>query len=198
MTSNVTKSNVAKTNATKSNVTKGRLVLVSLVCLFALPAIIAKLILSQGWYHSGVTNRGELIEPYTTLGQLGQVSPQTVHGWQLAYVVPEQCDTQCRQQLHLLKQSHIALGKYQERVVPVLWTSGTSDLVEMPKETMVMATMAMNASVEEIVEQGQVVIVDPLGQLVMSYTPRPDEDLVKLSQDMLADLRKLLKLSRVG
>ncbi|MGY0615479.1 cytochrome oxidase biogenesis cluster protein [Vibrio sp. FJH11] len=176
-----------------SNVTRGRLVLISLVCLFALPAIAAKLILSQGWYHSGVTNRGKLIDPYTTLEQLGQASPQALHGWQLAYVVPNQCEEQCLQQLFLLKQSHIALGKYQDRVVPVLWTSESSDSVEVPMET-----MAMNASVAEIVEQGQVVIVDPLGQLVMSYTPKPNEDLVKLSKDMLADLRKLLKLSRVG
>lgn len=176
-----------------SNVIKGRLVLISLVCLFALPAIIAKVILSQGWYQSGVTNRGELIEPYTTLGQLGQDSLPVAREWQLAYVVPEQCEAQCQQQLHLLKQSHIALGKYQERVVPVLWTSELSDSVKVPLERMV-----MNASVEEQVTPGQVVIVDPLGQLVMSYTPKPNEDLVKLSKDMLADLRKLLKLSRVG
>lgn len=176
-----------------SNVTRGRLVLISLVCLFALPAIVAKLILSQGWYHSGVTNRGKLIEPYTTLEQLGQTSPQALHGWQLAYVVPSQCEAQCQQQLYLLKQSHIALGKYQDRVVPVLWTSESSDSVEAPMETII-----INASVADIVQQGQVVIVDPLGQLVMSYTPKPNEDLVKLSKDMLADLRKLLKLSRVG
>ncbi len=182
-----------RSNIAKSNVTKGRMVLISLVCLFALPAIIAKVILSQGWYHSGVTNRGTLIEPYTTLEQLGQVLPKAVSGWQLAYVVPEQCEAQCQQQLYLLKQSHTALGKYQERVVPVLWTSGMSDTVEIPMET-----MAMSSSVEDKVEQGQVVIVDPLGQLVMSYTPKPNEDLVKLSKDMLADLRKLLKLSRVG
>lgn len=176
-----------------SKVTRGRLVLISLVCLFALPALIAKLILSLGWYQSGVTNRGKLIEPYTTLEQLGQTSPPTLHGWQLAYVVPNQCGQQCQQQLHLLKQSHIALGKYQERVVPVLWTLESSDSVEAPMEK-----MAINASVAEKVAQGQVVIVDPLGQLVMSYTPKPNEDLVKLSKDMLADLRKLLKLSRVG
>ena len=176
-----------------SKVTRGRFVLIALVCLFALPALVAKLILSQGWYESGVTNRGQLIEPYTTLAQLGQASPQTIHGWQLAYVVPEQCHQQCQQQLHLLKQSHIALGKYQERVVPVLWTLESSDSVEAHMEK-----MAINASVAEKVAQGQVVIVDPLGQLVMSYTPKPNEDLVKLSKDMLADLRKLLKLSRVG
>ncbi|MFW8632599.1 cytochrome oxidase biogenesis cluster protein [Vibrio natriegens] len=176
-----------------SKVTRGRLVLISLVCLFALPALIAKLILSQGWYQSGVTNRGKLIEPYTTLEQLGQTAPQTLHGWQLAYVVPDHCEQQCQQQLHLLKQSHIALGKYQERVVPVLWTLESSDSVDTSLERMV-----INASVAEKVEQGQVVIVDPLGQLVMSYTPKKNEDLVKLSKDMLADLRKLLKLSRVG
>ncbi|MDF4799580.1 cytochrome oxidase biogenesis cluster protein, partial [Vibrio parahaemolyticus] len=95
--------------------------------------------------------------------------------------------------LYLLKQSHVALGKYQERVVPVLWTSTTSDTIEMPMET-----MAMNENVAAKVQQGQVLIVDPLGQLVMSYTAEPNEDLVKLSKDMLADLRKLLKLSRVG
>ncbi|MEF1311305.1 cytochrome oxidase biogenesis cluster protein [Vibrio mytili] len=176
-----------------SQVTRGRLVLISLIGLFALPAIIAKLILSQGWYHSGVTNRGTLIEPYTTLEQLGQTTPQTIHGWQLAYVVPSQCDDECQQQLYLLKQSHTALGKYQERVVPVLWTSELSGYVDSGMET-----MTMNALVSAVVQQGQVVIVDPLGQLVMSYTPEPEEDLVALSKDMLADLRKLLKLSRVG
>ncbi|EGQ8099701.1 cytochrome oxidase biogenesis cluster protein [Vibrio parahaemolyticus] len=176
-----------------SQVTKGRFVLIALICLFALPAIVAKLILAQGWYETGVTNRGKLIEPYTTLAQLGQSAPPAVHGWQLAYVVPDSCDSQCQRQLYLLKQSHVALGKYQERVVPVLWTSTTSDTIEMPMET-----MAMNENVAAKVQQGQMLIVDPLGQLVMSYTAEPNEDLVKLSKDMLADLRKLLKLSRVG
>ncbi|MEF1307774.1 cytochrome oxidase biogenesis cluster protein, partial [Vibrio owensii] len=32
----------------------------------------------------------------------------------------------------------------------------------------------------------------------MAYTPEANEDLVQLSKDVLADLRKLLKLSRVG
>ncbi|EGQ7947674.1 cytochrome oxidase biogenesis cluster protein [Vibrio parahaemolyticus] len=176
-----------------SQVTKGRLVLIALVCLFALPAIIAKLILAQGWYESGVTNRGKLIEPYTTLAQLGQSAPEAVHGWQLAYVVPDLCDGQCQQQLYLLNQSHVALGKYQERVVPVLWTSASSDTIEISMES-----MAMNENVAARVQQGQVLIVDPLGQLVMSYTVEPNDDLVKLNKDMLADLRKLLKLSRVG
>ncbi|CAK6715735.1 MULTISPECIES: hypothetical protein [Vibrio] len=176
-------------------VTKGRIVLVSLICLFALPAIIAKVVLSQGWYETGVTNRGELVEPYITLEQLGQPSPLDEKGWQLAYVLPPECKEQCQQQIHLMQQSHIALGKYQERVVPVIWTSEETNNVAQSKSIVV---MQMNDSLSSRVKAGQMLIVDPLGQLVMSYTPEANEDLVRLSKDVLADLRKLLKLSRVG
>ncbi|MGD1455652.1 cytochrome oxidase biogenesis cluster protein [Vibrio harveyi] len=174
-------------------VTKGRIVLVSLICLFVLPAIIAKVVLSQGWYETGVTNRGELVEPYITLEQLGQPSPLDEKGWQLAYVLPPECKEQCQQQIHLMQQSHIALGKYQERVVPVIWTSEETNNVAQS-----IVVMQMNDSLSSRVKAGQMLIVDPLGQLVMSYTPEANEDLVRLSKDVLADLRKLLKLSRVG
>ncbi|PQJ42828.1 cytochrome oxidase biogenesis cluster protein [Vibrio campbellii] len=174
-------------------VTKGRIVLVSLICLFALPAIIAKVVLSQGWYETGVTNRGELVDPYITLEQLGQPSPLEEKGWQLAYVLPSECKEQCQQQIHLMQQSHIALGKYQERVVPVIWTSEEANDVDHR-----IVVMQMNDALSSRVKAGQVLIVDPLGQLVMSYTPEANEDLVRLSKDVLADLRKLLKLSRVG
>ncbi|EKO3783755.1 cytochrome oxidase biogenesis cluster protein [Vibrio harveyi] len=174
-------------------VTKGRIVLVSLIYLFALPAIIAKVVLSQGWYETGVTNRGELVEPYITLEQLGQPSPLDEKGWQLAYVLPPECKEQCQQQIHLMQQSHIALGKYQERVVPVIWTSEETNNVAQS-----IVVMQMNDSLSSRVTAGQMLIVDPLGQLVMSYTPEANEDLVRLSKDVLADLRKLLKLSRVG
>ncbi|EDL69412.1 hypothetical protein [Vibrio campbellii] len=174
-------------------VTKGRIVLVSLICLFALPAIIAKVVLSQGWYETGVTNRGELVEPYITLEQLGQPSPLDEKGWQLAYVLPPDCQKKCQQQIHLMQQSHIALGKYQERVVPVIWTSEEANYVDQS-----IVVMQMNDALSSRVKAGQMLIVDPLGQLVMSYTPEANEDLVRLSKDVLADLRKLLKLSRVG
>ncbi|HHF0483654.1 MULTISPECIES: cytochrome oxidase biogenesis cluster protein [Vibrio diabolicus subgroup] len=176
-----------------SKVTKGRLMLIALVCTFALPAVIAKVILTQGWYQSGVTNRGVLVEPYTTLELLGQESPLKEHRWQLAYVLPNECTEQCRQQLYLLQQSHVALGKYQERVVPVLWQTELSGTVDIS-----MTTMQMNQSVTAKVKPGQMLIVDPLGQLVMSYSLKPNEDLVSFNKGMLADLRKLLKLSRVG
>ena len=92
-----------------------------------------------------------------------------------------------------MQQSHIALGKYQERVVPVIWTSEETNDVDQS-----IVVMQMNGALSSRVKAGQMLIVDPLGQLVLSYTPEANEDLVRLSKDVLADLRKLLKLSRVG
>lgn len=53
--------------AFKQRRSRGRLVLVGLILIFALPAIIAKTVLEQNWYTSGVTNTGELVEPRVTL-----------------------------------------------------------------------------------------------------------------------------------
>ncbi|MDF2152730.1 cytochrome oxidase biogenesis cluster protein [Vibrio sp. CAU 1672] len=176
-----------------SQKSKGRMMLIALVALFAFPAVIAKLVLSQGWYQSGVTNRGELVESYVTMEQLGQHTPWQNKGWQLAYVLPGDCRARCQQQLYLIQQSHIALGKYQDRVIPVVWTQ---DAAELPVADI--PVMRMNRQVAARVVAGEVLIIDPLGQWVMKYMPEDQQDLVRLNKDILADLRKLLKLSRVG
>ncbi|KGY13103.1 hypothetical protein NM22_06375 [Vibrio tubiashii] len=178
-----------------SSVLRGRIIFVSLVVMFALPAIIAKTVLSQHWYQSGVTNKGELIEPTATLDSLGIDNPYQQKQWQLGYVVPKQCDEFCKQQIYLLGQSHIALGKYQQRVQPVLISTVQSDTINRPGY----AQLKVNDGFSMLVGQFEFVIVDPLGQLVMRYPKVATEDeLVAQSKGLLADLRKLLKLSRVG
>jgi len=180
-----------------NSVLRGRIIFVGLVVMFALPAIVAKTVLSQHWYQSGVTNRGELIEPMATLASLGIDNPYQQKQWQLGYVVPEQCDEFCQQQIFLLGQSHVALGKYQQRVKPVLISTPKSDHIALRKQGY--AQIQVGESFLSIVEQFEFVIVDPLGQLVMRYPKASNEDeLVSQSKGLLADLRKLLKLSRVG
>ncbi|MDA0150625.1 hypothetical protein [Vibrio sp. LaRot3] len=174
---------------------RGRIILIGLVVLFALPAIAAKVILSQHWYQSGVTNKGELIEPTLYFSAYGDENPYQSQSWQLAYVVPSQCDAQCEQQLHLLAQSHLALGKYQQRVTPVLLMSESSDQSALSQTQF--ANLAISPQLADKVKGFEYVIVDPLGQLVMGYQ-LTSEDLVAQSKGLLADLRKLLKLSRVG
>jgi hypothetical protein len=59
--------------------------------------------------------------------------------------------------------------------------------------------MSVNDGFSQLVGQFEFVIVDPLGQLVMRYPKvKSETELVSQSKGLLADLRKLLKLSRVG
>lgn len=176
---------------------RGRIIFVALVMAFALPAIIAKTVLVNDWYQSGVTNRGILIEPSVSYQDLGVENPYAGSQWQLAYVMPNQCDEFCQQQVYLLGQSHVALGKYQGRVSPVLIINGTSSQLNNIPESF--TVIQVDHQFDPVVSDFEYLIVDPLGQLVMRY-PKANRqsELVKQSKDVLADLRKLLKLSRVG
>ncbi|NOH95716.1 hypothetical protein [Vibrio sp. 99-70-13A1] len=176
---------------------KGRVLLVSLILIFALPAIIAKLVLSQQWYTAGVTNFGELIEPKTTLTNVGVDILPLQEGWLLAYVVPQNCNRVCEQQVHLLGQSYLALGKYKERVKLILLIDkGNNDTL---KDMDLFREVRTDLTNNDPLLASSVVIVDPLGQLVMRYQGVSNQALlVKQSKGILHDLRKLLKLSRVG
>ncbi|WP_038173551.1 MULTISPECIES: hypothetical protein [Vibrio] len=176
---------------------RGRVIFLALVLLFALPAVIAKTILSQHWYQSGVTNKGVLIEPAASFSSLALSNPYQHKQWQLGYVIPNQCDDFCQQQIFLLGQSHIALGKYQQRVQPVLLKSPHSAALNIELDDY--PVVEIDDGFTQLVGQFEYVIVDPLGQLVMRY-PKVDSssELVSQSKGLLADLRKLLKLSRVG
>lgn len=177
--------------------TRSRLKLLALITVFALPAILAKLVLSQHWYNSGVTNKGELITPTLTMQTLGLDNPYQGEKWQLGYLVPQSCNTLCQQQIHYLQQTHIALGKYQQRVVPVVLIDGNSD-PEVVGD-IGLDVVRINASFTDVVHQSEYVIVDPLGQLVMRYPQvESQQRLIKQNKGLLSDLRKLLKLSRVG
>ena len=142
-----------------------------------------------------MTNKGELIEPTLYFSSFGDENPYQSQSWQLAYVVPAECDALCEQRIHLLAQSHLALGKYQQRVTPVLLISEASDQTALQQAQF--STLNISSQLADKVKGFEYVIVDPLGQLVMGYQLSSD-DLVAQSKGLLADLRKLLKLSRVG
>ncbi|WP_295895318.1 hypothetical protein [uncultured Vibrio sp.] len=181
----------------KNTVWRGRILLIALVFVFAMPVISAKLILSNQWYESGVTNRGLLVEPPTNLATLGINNPLEKISWQLGYVVPQVCDSFCEKQLYLLGQSHVALGKEKSRVEPVVLVTNNSDSDAL--KTLSYQKIVVTDAFVERVKSFEYVIVDPLGQIVMRYPKAREEvDLVSQSKGLLADFRKLLKLSRVG
>lgn len=175
---------------------RGRMIFLSMVLLFALPAIIAKVVLDKNWYESGVTNYGKLITPVISFNSMGVNDPFQSE-WKLGYVVPASCQKVCEQQIHLLQQSHTALGKNQNRVRPILIFTPSSDDYVINHDKLF--KLSVSSKFESVVQSGELVIVDPLGQLVMRYpTVSSQNNMISQSKGVLADLRKLLKLSRVG
>ena len=176
----------------------GRLMLIGLILIFALPAIIAKTVLEQHWYTAGVTNSGELVEPRVTLEDVGITLPVAEEGWLVGYIAPTECESLCEQQLHYLNQSYLALGKNKERVTAVVFVAEGVSL----KGTINKPDLEFLAGGDQLRAEfapASIVIIDPLGQLVMEYKSVSEpSQLVSQSKGMIHDLRKLLKLSRVG
>lgn len=178
-----------------SSQSKGRLRLLLLILTFAIPFIAAKVILTQHWYQSGVTNNGLLIEPRLTY-QMIDIENNKPNTWHMGFLIPKQCDERCKQQIYLLSQSYKALGKDKPRVVPILYVAPDSDLSVVDNTIL---TIMVNKKFTEYIHPSDYLLVDPLGQLVMKY---PDSlssiNLMDQHKAMLNDFRRLLKLSRVG
>lgn len=166
-----------------------------LLVAFIAPVVIAKLVLSLNLYHGGATNFGELINPATSYTSLGVTNPKPKE-WQLLYLLPSQCDDNCRERLYILRQSHTALGPDQARVEPLILVSPESDINAL--KAFHFNTSPINNSLNEWLNAQQLIIVDPLGNLVLRY-PQAHSKEAHLAQGkaLIADLRKLLRLSRV-
>ncbi|QYJ78703.1 hypothetical protein [Shewanella acanthi] len=166
-----------------------------LLLAFIAPVLLAKLVLSLNWYHGGATNHGELFSQEISYSSLG-VSNPIPKEWQLLYLLPAQCDADCLERLYILQQSHTALGPDQDRVSPVILLDKNSD--QQALTSFHFATRTVDTNLQSLLNEQQLILVDPLGSLVLRYPQVKGND-AQLAQGkaLLADLRKLLKLSRV-
>ncbi|MCG9698045.1 hypothetical protein [Shewanella sp. Isolate11] len=170
--------------------------LLLLLLVFVLPVIGAKVVLSMNLYHGGATNKGELLDPNTSYQSLAMTNPLP-KSWQIIYLLPKQCDSQCQNRLYILHQSHIALGRDQDRVIPIILLQQDSDISALGSFDF--NTANISPQLAGLMAQQQLIIVDPLGALVMRYQQVDDkQQQILLGKAMVADLRKMLKLSRVG
>ena len=180
---------------------KGNKALFALLLVFILPVAAAKLVLSMDLYQGGATNQGELISPQVNYATLSMDNPLPKR-WQVIYLLPAQCEQSCQDRLYLLHQSHIALGKDQDRVSTVILTQASSDLTAVKAAATQTASYTLapaNDQLANLLNSQQIIIVDPLGNLVMRYNAvEAKEGQLTQGKAILADLRKMLKLSRVG
>lgn len=184
--------------------------------LFALgfgPMILATLMFYTGWLNpAGHTNQGQLIQPPLPVASLnletlsgeplaerfaaGQADPQ----W-LMVVAAGECGSGCEELLYLARQANIALGKNASRVSrAAVVGSITGDLAaRWPTEYRLMERLRPISGTTPDWPSGinpenepRLLLVDPFGNVMMHYGPENS------GQDMLKDLKHLLKLSQVG
>jgi hypothetical protein len=204
------------TDTAAATVRRGRRQLLALAALFFVPLAVAFWMYygPSGWRPSGDASKGDLIDPARPLPALAlptmdgtPTDPQFLRGrWTILYVGDGRCDERCRRALYLTRQSRIALNKDMDRVQRVfLVTGGCCDRAFFAQEhpDLVVALVEDQASAPllatfpgydgvPVANAGRIYLVDPLGNLLMSYPPdAPDKAL-------LTDVKKLLRLSHIG
>ncbi|HEX7114077.1 MAG TPA: hypothetical protein VF193_03000 [Steroidobacter sp.] len=185
-----------------------------LVVLFFAPLALAFFLYYglDGWRPPGSTNYGTLIHPARPLPEVtlpmakgGTFERKDWEGkWTIVYIGDGACDARCREALTLMRQTRLALGDDMPRVQRAFLVTGNCcDHAYLEREHAGLITLSVEGrSGEELLsafpqdapvrEAGRIYIVDPLGNLMMSYDPGvPDKGLLK-------DLERLLKLSHIG
>lgn len=183
-----------------SNPNKSRRSLFLVLAAFALPIILAKFALEQQWLDMGVTNKGTLLTNELTLEQLGLKTTDFEQHWLIMYSLPEDCDTNCQKTLEAVHNTYVALGKEMPRVYPIaLYQNELSSEQRQKISKSKWQLVAMPEQAKQQIVQPQIFIVDPLGNIFLSHQlPEKTEQLPQFGKQILADMKKLLKYSKVG
>jgi hypothetical protein len=181
----------------------------ALAALFLLPLIASFwMYYGGGWRPASRSNYGELIVPPRPIPDVelpkpagGRADVVPEGKWLLLYVGDGSCGTDCRRALYVMRQARIALGNEMGRVErAMLATRDCCDLGflagDHPGLQVFDATAAPAAPVLAILppadREHSLYVVDPHGNLMMRHDARRDP------KGLLADLKKLLKLSHIG
>jgi len=179
---------------------KNRRILLLVIAVFVLPILLAKFALNGDWLATGVTNKGTLITNELTLEQLGIDKTKFEQQWLIIYNLPNDCGLDCQKTLEAVHNTYVALGKEMPRVTPVALYQNelsTEQLQRVSKSQWQL--MALPAKAKEHINTPQVLIVDPLGNVFLSHQiPAGSAGLPQFGKQILADMKKLLKYSKVG
>jgi cytochrome oxidase Cu insertion factor (SCO1/SenC/PrrC family) len=121
--------------------------------------------------------------------------------WSIVAIDSTGCAAQCAERVHMLKQVHTSMNKEIDRVqrvllVPTGMKSEVSSLLQKKYPDLIILAGTDQESVkfaaEFDVNKGNVFLVDPLGNLMMSYPDKFDP------KGLYSDLKRLLKNSWAG
>jgi hypothetical protein len=183
--------------------TRGRLQFLLIATLFFGPLLVAAWLYFSGdaLQPDARVNHGALLEPIVNLEDAAPGS--MIHGsraWRLVYAEDGECGESCQKSLYTLRQSRLMLGKEMDRLERVfLHGAERPDTLLGAEEHQGLVTLH-DAALQGVLEEkrpaslpaGGYYLIDPHGNLVLYFSPdiKP--------RDMVDDIKRLLKLSRIG
>ena len=199
---------------TKPRNSKSGLIIVAvLIAIFALPEIIAVSLQVMKWRPDSTTNRGDLIQPARAIEDLEfqTIDNKTVKfselrkKWIMVSFADGVCNDACLKNMYLMRQVQTALGKEQNRVQrifvshePIAPEAQKVMLKEFAGMTILVGSqlnvkaLSLQFTLPNMtaVDAQRIYLVDPLGNLMMSYRDNPN--------GMLKDIVHLMKISWSG
>ena len=191
--------------------------LAALAALFLLPLATAFCTYyGTNWRPSAHLNHGQLISPARPLPAVAlprvsletsgpDVPPVTATPfrgrWSLVYVGGGDCDAACRQALYVMRQTRLGLNNDMTRLERVFLVSrACCHLGPLAREQAGLVVLDASAPTADSLlalfpaegREHTLFVVDPLGNLMMSYDARSNP------HGLLEDLKKLLRLSHIG
>ena len=165
----------------------------------------------------GKTNKGTLILPPIQFDQLAATNPKgeqlaaaDIKAWQLVVLGHGECVDACEKALYLTRQIRVGMGREVKRIKRLYLHTGagygesspvlTEDLAKEHPELLLaavdreqlLAALREHGLDEQAIDNHYIVLTDPLGNIMMYYTPD------NADRDLFDDLKKLLKLSKIG
>ena len=189
---------------TEKKTTWARVQMLLIASVFFGPLAVATWMYYSGAFlPEGRTNHGELLVPVVNIAEENPASDIARLGngyWLLIYSNEDECAESCRDALHTIRQSRKMLGKEMDRLKRVfLHGESPPDTVFLADEHAGLVILRDENLSELLVDKkpvalsaGGYFLVDPLGNLVMYFAPDINPG------DMVADIKRLLKLSRIG
>lgn len=190
---------------------KGRLVVISIVIFFLVPILVVVLMYKFNWKPSTGASLGQLVTPARLINMpsgLKHSDSQTVAAdfwkdkWSIVYVAAK-CEQACATKLHDMRQIHVSLYKEMPRVQRVLITEQLDNakykkmypelfIIDQPATSLTNLATQFNIGAESAVSSDRIFLVDPLGQIMMSYP------FSSLAKDIRKDISQLLRYSWAG
>ncbi|MDC3059839.1 hypothetical protein OA184_02790 [SAR86 cluster bacterium] len=184
--------------------------------IFLTPILV--ILSSTIWYYSGASlpegrvNNGQLLSPPIDVGKLGVTydyqpfNIETIErDWMIFQFIKGDCSLICDDAAYVARQANIALNRESIRVSRFLLSDSDKnfDILEKYKplnhgtygESSLITKEFESQNINPF-EEGSLFIVDPLGNIIMFYGPKEDKN--ENFKQILEDLKKLLRVSKIG